>query len=438
VGNRAILNLLCALLLGGFLVGCGGTAARVENEPPKHFNPQQVQSQTIAFASRYITASADTYSEIQMSATAPEAQLVALRRKIVAAYGAIGCVVEFNPIAGLMDMAVMITLSRQIAEKPWNGELFGPDNAAKIVSMLKLQETDVWNQVGPYLTKAQIAELHGICDQWMQDHPDRQYAINVGLADLQQSGEAKAEDAAYVGSIFGLVGLDPFSEIDPAVKQIEQSRVLAERAFFELRHMPMLMGWQADALYLQMMATPQTKQFLTDTSKVAASTTRFTESTQTFSDASRRFADSIESFRLQLPDQREKLIEQLNQLLATQREAAFKEGTTQVARQLDESIRQVNDAFATQRDAAVKQATTQVAMQRDETIKQIDSMLAAQQKSMAEHLGGAMDNSIDRLYRHTRSLLLIAAAAVLAVLLIYRVAGRKHSHEKEEMTIDAR
>ena len=420
--NRAVLNVLCTLFLGGVAVGCGGTAARVEIEPPKHFTPQQVLSQTMAFASRYTTATADIYSDVQMSAATPEAQLIAVRRKIVATYGAIGCVVESNPLVGLMDMAMMVTLSREIAEKPWNRELFGPANAARIVSMLKLQETDVWNLVGPYLTQAQLAELRGICDRWMREHPDQQYAINVGLADSLQTGQANADDSRHVGSIFALVGLDPFSGLDPAVKQVEQTRVLAERMFFEFRAMPILVSWQADLLYLQMLATPQAKQLLTDTSAVAGSTTRFAEAGHNFTDVSSRVADTLERFRLQLPEQQGKLIEQLSQVLATNREAVLKQATTQVSRQLDESIKQVTDSFGKQRAAALKDATTQVAGERDETIKQLNSMLATQQKLMAQYLQSTTENSIDRLYQRQRSLVLITATALLAVLLIYRIA----------------
>ena len=382
-----------------------------------------MQSQTMAFASRYIASMADTYSDIQMNSTTPEAQLIALRRKIVAAYGAIGCAAEFNPFVGLMDMAMMVTLSREIAEKPWNAEVFGPENAAKIVSVLKRQEADVWSLVTPYLTSAQVAELHGICEQWQREHPDLEYAINVGLADLAQAYEAKAQGPA-VGSVLGLVGLDPFGGLDPALREVQQSRVLAERVSFELRHMPMLLSWQANSLYLQMLATAQAKQFLADTTRLAGSTTRFSESSGELIEVSSRFADTLERFRVQLPEQQEKLIEQLNQLIAKQGEAALKQATTQVSLQRDETIKLLDAAIAVQREAALNEATTQVALQRDETISQVNTTLIAQQKLMAEHLQNTMDRLIDRLYERARWLVLIAAGSILVVLLIYRLIAR--------------
>ena len=68
-------------------------------------------------ADRYLAAVADDYNRARDAATTPEAQLPPALKMIVAPE-TMGNAVEPNPVSGLMGMAVMATLARQIAETP--------------------------------------------------------------------------------------------------------------------------------------------------------------------------------------------------------------------------------------------------------------------------------------------------------------------------------
>jgi hypothetical protein len=85
----------------------------------------------------------------------------------------------------------------------------------------------------------------------------------------------------------------------------------------------------------------------------------------------------------------------------------------------------LNQLIATQRDAALKQATTQVSVERDATVKQLNTTVSAQQAELTRNMQTVIDNSIDRLYARIRSIVLIAAASILAVLLMYRLLAGK-------------
>src|SRR5262245_14747538 len=234
---------------------------------------------------------------------------MAVRSKLVAATTAIGHAVELNPLVGLIDMAVMVSINREICEKPWVAEVFGEQEAEVIRRTLKSQEQDIWSIAAPYLTGDQITVLKKLARDWVKDHPNERYAVSVRLQDLPQAQQQQAiPGQQLMNSVFGLVTLDPFSGLDPAVKEVEQSRILAERMFFYLRHMPMLLAWQIEILYMQMLDAPQIKQVLTDTNTVAGSTTRFTDSTNKFADVSARFAKTVEEFRAGLPDQQATLV----------------------------------------------------------------------------------------------------------------------------------
>jgi hypothetical protein len=241
-----------------------------------------------------------------------------------------------------------------------------------------------------------------VCAQWLAEHPGERYLVGARPEDFPQAKQAEIPGEQFVSSIFGMVTLDPFRGLDPAVKQFEQTRLLAERMFFSLRHMPVLVSWQADLLYLQMLDAPQVRQILAQTGTVAGSTTRFTDSTNKFAAVSGQFADTIEKFRVQLPQQQATLVAQLDGLIAAQRIAALNQATTQVSAQADATIKQLN-------------GTT------DAIIKQLNGVGDAR----IQQLNGVTDATVDRLYNRARSLVLISVGTILAAFVVYRLAFPK-------------
>jgi hypothetical protein len=408
---------LAITLAAMFVVGAAGCnhskqqtpSNTFQDGPGQNIDPQDVQASVMSFADRYLAAMADVYDRAQQSAKTPEAQLTAQRAKIVAGVGALGNAVNPNPVVGLMDMCVMVTLTREISQEPWVAEMFGPAIATAIVDALKLQETNIWAIAANYLTAGQIAELHRLAGRWRKEHPEQRYIASARLADFPEAKPGAAGGLQLTTSVFGLVRLDPFTGLDPAVRQVEETRILAERMFYYLQHMTIMISWQVDALYYQMLSAPQVKQILTDTATIAGSTTKFTDSTKEFADVSGRFGQTIEKFRLQLPDQQATLVKQLDALIALQR---------------DNALKQVDTIVAQQRDAALKQATTQIAAQRAAAVDQLNATVIAQQDLMTKNLQTVSDASIDRLYQRARALVLIAVVSVLVAVLLYRLATR--------------
>jgi len=357
----------------------------------KGTDPSQIQHATMSFADRYMTAMADVYDKALLETKDPSKALQIERFKILAGGGAMTNAVDPNPIVGLMDMAVMVQLTREITDEPWAEEMFGPSHAAAIRAELKEQERDIWELASTYLTSEQITELKDIVTRWRQENPNQIYVAGARLADFPEGKPSSAAAQQLANSVFNLIRLDPFGGLDPAIQEVERSRILAERLFYYLQHTPILLAWEIDAISFQMLDRPQIQQIIDDTTSVAASTTRFSDSTQEFADATKSVAKSVEDFRLQLPKQQATLVDQLNQLLTDQL------------------------------NSTLKQATTQVSFERDATIKQLDTSVTAQQDAIAKNLQVVVDTTVDRLYGRLRSLILIIVGSILAAFVIYRL-----------------
>lgn len=369
-------------------------------------NPSTIQSAGMGFADRYLSAMADAYDKVKAAAPGPEAKLEAQQQKIQAALGALGNAVNPNPLAGLMDTAILVTLTRQTTEEPWARDTFGAEGVATILAAIKPQEADIWRVAGTFLSADQVKELRQLASQWRREHSGQRYLAGVRLASFPQADRTPGPGLGIANSVFAIIRLDPFAGLDPAVRQVEESRILGERVFFYTRHMSFLVSWQAQALYMQMLDAPQIKQALADTTRFTDDTTRFTDATREFADSSSRVAETVEKFRADLPAQQATLIEQLNGLVARQRDEALKQATAEIA---------------AQRDAALKQAAAEIAAERKAAINQLNVAIVKQQDLMSQNLQQLADHSIDRLYARARSLISIAIGGLIGAVLLFGI-----------------
>jgi hypothetical protein len=75
--------------------------------------------------------------------------------------------------------------------------------------------------------------------------------------------------------VFGLLMLDPLAGMDPAVREIAQTRLLAERALYVSQKMPTLLRWQTELLTLNAVEMPAVQQVVSNSTQIAASVERF-------------------------------------------------------------------------------------------------------------------------------------------------------------------
>jgi hypothetical protein len=355
----------------------------------------------MSFADRYLAAVAGVYEQANMDSKTPEGRITALQCKLAAGVGAMGNAVNPNPLTGLMDMALMVRISRQISAQPWAADLWGHHDADAITAALQLQEISIWGVVSEYLTPDEVTQLRKVADQWEAQHPDQRTVAGARLSEIAppqptndgNNGNITQNVSQLANGVVSLVRIDPFKGLDPAVVQVEQARVLAERAFFYLQHMPLLLSWQTDLLYSQILANPQTIQVLDAATTIANSTARFTDATSRVSDATTRVAESVEQFRVQLPKQQDQLMDQVNQIIASRS------------------------------GSALQQAATRVSGISDKLVGQLNTSVSSQQDELKQNLQAVMSASIDRVYWRLRNLVLIAIGAIVAAVFLYRLVA---------------
>jgi hypothetical protein len=78
-------------------------------------------------------------------------------------------------------------------------------------------------------------------------------------------------------SVFSLLKLDPLAGLDPATRELTQTRLFAERALFLAQRMPDLMRWEMELFTLKTAEMPQIQQLVTNSTQLAVAADRFSQ-----------------------------------------------------------------------------------------------------------------------------------------------------------------
>ena len=180
-----------------------------------------------------------------------------------------------NAVADLLDMTVFVTVTRMALEEYWQPKVFG-DSALPMLNYSRNAETEIWELAGTVLTPAQQAELHRSIAAWHGQNPLPESLVAVrALGFAAQVVESGKADETQPGSVFSLLMIDPLAGMDPAVREIAQTRMFAERALFVTQKMPMLLRWQTELLSLNAVEMPAVQQAVSNSTQIAMSVERF-------------------------------------------------------------------------------------------------------------------------------------------------------------------
>jgi hypothetical protein len=275
-----------SLLLLSLATGCGllRTASKVPGEAvkavtpakkdAKAINPVEVQDTLLRFTDAFMTQSSLDIDRLRRGTNAVDATEV-LQWKIAFTTETTSIASGPNELANLLDMTVFITVTRMSLEEHWLPHVFG-ESARPLLESCRNAETEIWRLANGVLTPEQQAELHQAIVLWRQKNPipDNVLAARaVGFAArvvrATQTGSAKS------GSVFDLLSLDPLAGLDPAVRELAQTRLFAERALFVAQRMPKLLRWQTELLSMNALELPSVQQLITNSTRIASAVDRF-------------------------------------------------------------------------------------------------------------------------------------------------------------------
>jgi hypothetical protein len=355
----------------------------------------------------------------------PQARALALSLKTGAANNSMIIASGPNPTANLLDMVVLVTLGRMTFEDYWVPR-YGPP-AQPMLDVSRGLEKEIWSVAAQVLTPQQLNELRELIRVWRAEHPG-QLEAGVRFRDFAEIAAGKTIGSkARPGSLLGIFLLDPLAGLDPATREMEQTRYVADRALYVLQRMPNLLRWQSELLFSQTLATPGLQQMVSNS-------TQFAQSAEQLSQA-------VEKLPEQLSLERQKLMNDVTaqapqwQAILVQLQQTFQAGNemattvNSLAKSLGNSGGDTNPVTTSSPSAAKPFDVNEygaAATQIGAAAQQLNTLVATLDKSTPQ-LDGVVERTrlegremVDYTFHRALCLLALALLGFVLAMLVYR------------------
>lgn len=251
----------CSTLSTGVGYVTGSTQQKEQEE-----KIARLQADVMSFADVYAGEVIDASSRIPAATQEDRVRQLSFQvRQATAAYEIAS---GENPVANLLDMVVLVTATRSAVGSGGFHESFG-ENGKLLLDVLVRREKQIWAIAGHLLDGDQEQKLRKYIEGWLAQNPDVRDVSALRLADMSSVPGSKAAGLGTPTDLLKSMGLDLFGGIDPAVAEVQRSRLLAERAFYFAKRWPRLLEMQTRLLGLQLAAQSAPAQLLADVSRVS-------------------------------------------------------------------------------------------------------------------------------------------------------------------------
>jgi hypothetical protein len=227
---------------------------------------KDLQATLMGFADTYIALKAQAIDNALLVVTmanadkpemAPMVQQLreaALRSKVEGAEAVVEIVTGGNSRAAMFDLAVMVTLEHGVWKDFWS-KRFGDDASYNMMDALTRLEKEIWTIASGEMSEAEVADLRVLAGEIRKQYITQVFVTSIRASRIIRSTEQKAFEAPK--SLLAAIGLDPLSSLSPAVREVTESRLLAERVYFYVQKAPALLQWRSELMLSRSFATPE-------------------------------------------------------------------------------------------------------------------------------------------------------------------------------------
>ena len=262
-----LLILLC--VVATLLPGCAVTNRLFRDRAAEERAAALLQTQlaVMRFADEYTARVNAQVGVFQQATSDPGERLESQAWLVSQATAAFTIASGPNPELNAIDMLVFTTLSRMVIEDRWVGELYGA-RANGLLTEHRALETRIWDYARVLLTEAQTSELRSSIEAWHRQNPLGRAVPFIHLEDFAFATSETRPGATSSSSIFSFLGIDPLSNLDPAVRELAQSRQLAERAVYYGQRAPMLVSMEAQRLAFELAVAPESVRLIDSVARI--------------------------------------------------------------------------------------------------------------------------------------------------------------------------
>lgn len=214
----------------------------------------QLDQLCLAFGERYLIAIGNGCNQVEHASTELEPKAKSHSFKLQAASSVYDILSGPNPFAKLMDLILLAELEHRVWVRDGvAAKVFGAEASTGLAAALTRGREDVWSVAGQVLKPDQRKAMEEMIDDWRKQNPSAEAVAFVRFNDFAAyRGKSVLDDVPHGSGM-----LAPVSE---ATRQIEETRMLAERGMFLSKRMPLLARWHAEALVNTILLNPEIRK----------------------------------------------------------------------------------------------------------------------------------------------------------------------------------
>ncbi len=257
-GDRRGLPAFAALGIAILLGACASSGSDVEVQPssladaarPDGTAPLlEMEITNRAFVEWYLSRIGQATEELVVGNPSVEARREASAFRFMQGTSAYAIAAGPNAYVQLLDLVALITL----AQLQWNDEGLAvevfQDRAPVLQAAIGEAHGRVWERAERYMTPDEIAHLEEVIRTWRTDNPDLRSLSFVRMTEFAHELAVAMETFREDRGIFGRMA--------ETNREIDEARLLGERALYLMERSPLLLGWRMDAVVSDLMTHPE-------------------------------------------------------------------------------------------------------------------------------------------------------------------------------------
>ncbi len=370
------------LLMALLMISLPACAAKKRSTSPATptVTAAELQSKIMSFSDRFmarVNGATIDYVHLKGYATTPFIRAVVQGSKLNSCTAAIRIAGGSNPEVAMLDMVVLVSLLRLTIEEKWiPGEVL-PNGQILLDAYVEL-ERDIWSIATEVLSKEQTDELHSLIDEWHTKNIDSNIAVtSIRFGDF--ASQRRQSTLFKDGKASGFL-----KSVQETNREIEQTRILAERTIFMAERQPTLIRWQIEQIYFELAMEPELAALLSSSTDIGQAAARISRT-----------------------------VEKMPKLITSERKAAI----DQTFQGLDKKIAQIISELSKERQAAIKQAFQSVGRERAEAITQAISEVSKERQALINQTSGRI---LEKAFYLGASLIFLLLLGAIVSRLIYR------------------
>jgi len=310
------LTLAMAFSAAILMVSGVGHAAKKQTQETYVVTQAELQLELMSYADRYASVAAQAIDDSERMDPPPETRRAIIADLVYSSAAAFTIAAEADPQLALLDLVVLTTMGRLVFEDYWRPRLGAPTEP--VIAAFEKLERDIWKVAAPILSDEQQAELRERINTFHENNPELSTFSNLRFADFPSKRASSTLKKKKSGGIF--------SSVRKITDQVEQTRLLAERAMYLSTRLPLLTGGFADIWISRLSFNPAVEELRNDM--------------HTFAEVSDRLAS---------------VAEQLPETITTERQAAIEQAAREADTLRSDAIVQLFDEVAEERQEILQQ-----------------------------------------------------------------------------------